>query len=88
MTLTQNEIIYSDILKELELLYIIAPQNDNLKTIEKAAQHLKNNKKALLLIKKWLQNINKNSQMIQEEEEHMLSQYIKEILTSIPYNTK
>jgi hypothetical protein len=52
MTLTQNEIIYSDILKELELLYIIAPQNDNLKTIEKAAQHLKNNKKALLLIKK------------------------------------
>jgi hypothetical protein len=26
--------------------------------------------------------------MIQEEEEHMLSQYIKEILTSIPYNTK
>jgi hypothetical protein len=51
MTLTTNEIIYSDIKQELDILFKISPENENLATILKAAEYFKDNKEALLVIR-------------------------------------
>jgi len=86
MTLTTNEIIYSDIKQELDILFKISPENENLATILKAAEYFKDNKEALLVIRNWLKNINNWVLKVKQDEQAHLSAVIKNILDSIEYS--
>jgi hypothetical protein len=83
---TTNNIIYSDIKQELNTLLEIAPNNENLLTVVKATEYFKENKAALLVIRKGLRNTNNEVLKVKEDEHSILSESMKNILNSVDYN--
>lgn len=80
-----NKIIYSDIKQNLEILFKIFPENENLIKLDKATDYFKNDKEWLLIIRFWLKNLNKTVSEIKRDWQSNFSTVIKEILISVKY---
>lgn len=80
-----NKIIYSDIKQNLEILFKIFPENENLIKLDKATDYFKNDKEWLLIIRFWLKNLNKTVSEIKRDWQNNFSNVIKEILISVKY---
>lgn len=80
-----NKIIYSDIKQNLEILFKIFPENENLIKLDKATDYFKNDKEWLLIIRFWLKNLNKTVSEIKRNWQDNFSSVIKEILISVKY---
>jgi hypothetical protein len=83
--MNNTNIIYSDIIQELEVLLNITPENENLNILRKAADYFQDNKEALLVIRNGLIHINDGILKIKHEENEALSSVVKNILDSIEY---
>lgn len=81
-----NKIIYSNIKQELNLLFKIVPDNENLIKLDKAVDYFKDDKEGLLIIRHWLKEINNSIEIIKNDWRSKFSLIIKKILVSIKYD--